>query len=159
LQLLQLQQLPLERSTATSQIVKDRNAVRCPKQFHVIVRDHWLSLDNPISRKSSTLELVSPPSSKAPSNAPLSHGAWKYTNKNLPESKIDESISTNDSEGKLIQITNEAEAEKLRVTKEAEGRAGRRHEGPRGVEAIAQAEAISKIAEQLTKVGWEEALV
>lgn len=59
----------------------------------------------------------------------------------------------------MIQTTNEAEAEKLRVTNEAEGRAGRRHEGPRGVEAIAQAESISKIAEQLSKVGWKKALV
>lgn len=58
----------------------------------------------------------------------------------------------NESEGKLIQITNEAEAEKLRIMKEAEGRA----EAMR-IQAIAQAEAIGKIAEQLTKVGGEKA--
>ena len=58
----------------------------------------------------------------------------------------------NESEGKLIQITNEAEAEKLRIIKEAEGRA----ESVR-LQALAQAEAIARIAEQVTKVGGEKA--
>jgi regulator of protease activity HflC (stomatin/prohibitin superfamily) len=58
----------------------------------------------------------------------------------------------NESEGKLIQITNEAEAEKLRIIKEAEGRAMAVK-----VQALAQAEAIEKIAEQLSKVGGEKA--
>jgi len=58
----------------------------------------------------------------------------------------------NESEGKLIQVTNEAEAEKLRILREAEGRA----EAMR-VLALAQAEAIEKIAEQLSKAGGEQA--
>ena len=52
----------------------------------------------------------------------------------------------------MIQVTNEAEAEKLRIVKEAEGRA----EAVR-LQALAQAEAIAKIAEQMTKVGGEKA--
>jgi regulator of protease activity HflC (stomatin/prohibitin superfamily) len=58
----------------------------------------------------------------------------------------------NESEGKLIQITNEAEAEKLRILKVAEGNAEAMK-----VQALAQAEAIGVIAEQLSKVGGEKA--
>ncbi|KAL7536726.1 hypothetical protein ACHAXR_007368 [Thalassiosira sp. AJA248-18] len=58
----------------------------------------------------------------------------------------------NESEGKLIQVTNEAEAEKLKILREAEGNA----EAVR-ILALAQADAIEKIAEQLRKDGGQEA--
>lgn len=58
----------------------------------------------------------------------------------------------NESEGKLIQVTNEAEAEKLRILREAEGRAEAMK-----VQAVAQAEAIAAIAEQMKKEGGQEA--
>ena len=59
---------------------------------------------------------------------------------------------TNESEGKLIQITNEAEAEKLHILRVAEGKAEAMK-----IQALAQAEAIEKIAEQLGKDGGHEA--
>ena len=59
---------------------------------------------------------------------------------------------TNESEGKLIQVTNEAEAEKIRILRVAEGNAEAMK-----VQALAQAEAIGKIAEQLEKSGGHEA--
>lgn len=58
----------------------------------------------------------------------------------------------NESEGRLIQVTNEAEGEKLKLIREAEGRA----EGIR-IQALAQAEAIASISEQLNKTGGHEA--
>ena len=59
---------------------------------------------------------------------------------------------TNESEGRLIQVTNEAEAEKIRILRVAEGNAEAMK-----VQALAQAEAIGKIAEQLEKSGGHEA--
>ena len=58
----------------------------------------------------------------------------------------------NESEGKLIQVTNEAEAEKVRLLREAEGKAESMK-----IQAIAQAEALAKISEQLQKAGGQEA--
>ena len=58
----------------------------------------------------------------------------------------------NESEGKLIQVTNEAEAEKIRILRVAEGKG----EAIK-IQAVAQAEAIEAIAQQLGKDGGQEA--
>ena len=58
----------------------------------------------------------------------------------------------NQSEGELIKVTNEAEAEKLRKSREAEGRAESSM-----IQTEAHAQAIWKIAMQLSQSGGQEA--
>jgi len=59
---------------------------------------------------------------------------------------------TNESEGMLIKITNEANAAKIKLLREAEGES----EAMR-IKALAQAEAISKVAKELEGPGGMEA--